>query len=141
MKAKGVIRKLVPWAESRRYFFWRLRRRLREFELFSSLQLKAADTAPLRKKFVSELQQWVLGRGATQEIWEDDKALLEWLEANAAALSAFMDQKKSEVKAAALCEQLRQLSATESGAAVDALKNALSTLSDEQKALLQKALL
>ena len=42
MLAKGVIRKIVPWAESRRYFYWRLRRRLREEELVQGMQERDA---------------------------------------------------------------------------------------------------
>ncbi|CAM9702436.1 unnamed protein product [Laminaria digitata] len=33
MEARGAVRKVVPWAESRSFFFWRLRRRLAEFDL------------------------------------------------------------------------------------------------------------
>ena len=37
MLAKGVVRKVVPWAESRRFFYWRLRRRRAMFALRSRL--------------------------------------------------------------------------------------------------------
>ena len=33
MAAVGVIRRAVPWAEARSFFYWRLRRRLAEFHL------------------------------------------------------------------------------------------------------------
>lgn len=33
MEARGAIRKAVPWSESRSFFYWRLRRRLAEFDL------------------------------------------------------------------------------------------------------------
>ncbi|CBJ33018.1 Acetyl-CoA carboxylase [Ectocarpus siliculosus] len=33
MEARGAVRKVVPWTESRSFFFWRLRRRLAEFDL------------------------------------------------------------------------------------------------------------
>jgi hypothetical protein len=41
MKALGVIRKEVKWSESRTYFYWRLRRRLIEFEIANSLKTTA----------------------------------------------------------------------------------------------------
>ena len=41
MKAKGVIRDIVPWERAREYFFWRVRRRLAQDALVS--ELKAAD--------------------------------------------------------------------------------------------------
>lgn len=33
MEARGAVRKMVPFAESRAFFYWRLRRRLAEFDL------------------------------------------------------------------------------------------------------------
>jgi hypothetical protein len=33
MKEKGVIREIIPWIETRRRLFWRLRRRLLENKL------------------------------------------------------------------------------------------------------------
>lgn len=38
MEARGAVRKVVPWAESRSFFFWRLRRRLAEFDLRKQVQ-------------------------------------------------------------------------------------------------------
>ena len=35
MEAKGVIRRQVQWKESRAYFYWRLRRRLWEFQCYN----------------------------------------------------------------------------------------------------------
>ena len=40
MEARGAVRKVVPWAESRSFFFWRLRRRLAEFDLRKQVQYK-----------------------------------------------------------------------------------------------------
>ena len=33
MKEKGVIREIIPWRDTRRHLFWRLRRRLLENKL------------------------------------------------------------------------------------------------------------
>jgi acetyl-CoA carboxylase/biotin carboxylase 1 len=33
MAAVGVIRRAVPWASARSFFYWRLRRRIAEFYL------------------------------------------------------------------------------------------------------------
>jgi len=44
MLAKGVIRSIVPWHNSRSFFYWRMRRRVREEELVRELQaIKAAE--------------------------------------------------------------------------------------------------
>merc|ERR1712146_362207 len=43
MKAKGVIRDVVPWARAREYFFWRVRRRLMQDALVKSLKKTIAS--------------------------------------------------------------------------------------------------
>lgn len=43
MKAKGVIREIVPWAQSRTYFYWRLRRRLAEDGLARAIETAVKD--------------------------------------------------------------------------------------------------
>jgi acetyl-CoA carboxylase/biotin carboxylase 1 len=47
MEAKGTIRKALCWREARRYFYWRLRRRLSE-ELILKRMVAAAPSLPLR---------------------------------------------------------------------------------------------
>ena len=37
MLAKGVIRSIVSWRDARTFFYWRLKRRVREEELVASL--------------------------------------------------------------------------------------------------------
>ena len=37
MLAKGVIRSIVPWAKARSFFYWRIRRRVREEELVKAV--------------------------------------------------------------------------------------------------------
>ena len=44
MLAKGVIRDIVPWKECRKYFYWRLKRRVEELRLADGLL--AAGRAP-----------------------------------------------------------------------------------------------
>ncbi|EOD32164.1 acetyl-CoA carboxylase [Emiliania huxleyi CCMP1516] len=42
MLAKGVIRSIVPWAKARSFFYWRIRRRVREEELVKALMAAAS---------------------------------------------------------------------------------------------------
>jgi hypothetical protein len=90
MKAKGVIRQQVQWAQSRTFFYWRLRRRLLEFEVVNSIFAPAAasssgrsgkneraiysdggsvsgvDAAGARKRATQELHQWFLSHAHAQ---------------------------------------------------------------------------
>merc|ERR1719156_157911 len=57
MKAKGVIREIVPWARAREYFFWRVRRRLMQDALVT--QLKKADSELSHGECLSMLAAWM----------------------------------------------------------------------------------
>jgi acetyl-CoA carboxylase/biotin carboxylase 1 len=143
-----VIRKLVTWAESRTYFYWRLRRRLKEFELFARLEWtvnKASSensTAQARKQFTAELQQFAVKGGVSEEDWENDQILVSWFEQHAKEIHDFVQEKKNQLYVSAVTEKVRKLvqGVAQETSPVDALKSALSALSVEEKALLQQAL-
>merc|ERR1719387_1684073 len=80
MKAKGVIRDIVPWERAREYFFWRVRRRLAQDALVS--ELKAADSSMSAADAVSMLQEWMGGAAD----WADDKAVLAFFESKGTLL-------------------------------------------------------
>lgn len=84
MKSVGVIEKEVEWENARSFFYWRLRRKLAEFDLRKQL-VDAAKVgrgvkalAPLEATAL--IKQWFLETPATlQELWDDDKAVLSWM--------------------------------------------------------------
>jgi acetyl-CoA carboxylase/biotin carboxylase 1 len=44
MRAKGVIKKQIMWSQSRAFFYWRLRRRLHEFQMANEVgRLRGKD--------------------------------------------------------------------------------------------------
>merc|ERR1719230_142198 len=88
MKAKGVIRDVVPWARAREYFFWRVRRRLAQDALIG--ELKAADSSLSHADCLSMLAGW-MGDAAS---WEDDQAVLAFFEKE----GSLIDEKLGEVK-------------------------------------------
>ena len=96
MKAKGVIRRQVKWAESRSYFFWRLRRRLAEFEYAK------ATHANSRRQAIKELESWFLGKGGDEAVWNDDKGLVQWLDDH----RGLLEQHKAELREQFIAEQL-----------------------------------
>ena len=88
MKAKGVIRDIVPWARAREYFFWRVRRRLMQDALVSSL--KEADSSLDHAACLTMLSEWMAGKAS----WEDDQAVLQFFESEGAVI----DEKMGEVR-------------------------------------------
>jgi len=88
MMAKGVIRGVVPWARSRGYFYWRLRRRLAQAsvlqQLVSSSEGMGQDgaLAAVRGWYLSTMSSEGMAVGApsvADSLWNDDLRVLRWL--------------------------------------------------------------
>jgi acetyl-CoA carboxylase/biotin carboxylase 1 len=112
MKAKGVIRDSLEWTNARRYFYWRLRRRLNEeyiLRRMSSSILNStngqstAKTVETREKYMHLLRSW---SGIVN--WEkDDRAVTEWYETERKAIGEKVEALKSEVLAAEVANVVR----------------------------------
>ena len=84
MKAVGVIEREVEWRQARSFFYWRLRRKLAEFDLRKQL-IQAAEVgrgveAPTSVEASAKIEQWFMDTpGMTKEDWKDDKKVLSWM--------------------------------------------------------------
>lgn len=84
MKSVGVIEKEVEWKHARSFFYYRLRRKLAEFDLRKQL-IDAAKVgrgvAPLSPLEASGLiKQWFTETpGMSKDVWSDDKVVLAWM--------------------------------------------------------------
>jgi len=84
MKAVGVIQKEVEWQEARSFFYWRLRRKLAEFDLRKQL-IEAASVgrgikAPTPLEASATIRQWFEeSRNSSRQSWDDDMAVLSWM--------------------------------------------------------------
>merc|ERR1719387_1168343 len=99
MKAKGVIREIVPWKRAREYFFWRVRRRLMQDALVA--ELKAADASLDHAACLNLLAGWIGGAAS----WEDDQAVLKFFESEGATI----DEKVGEVRMEAVKKTVADL--------------------------------
>jgi len=135
MQAKGVIRKQVNWNESRSYFFWRLRRRLTEFDLAASLAKSSFGpvAADHRKAVIADLQGWFTKSGGSSEVWEDDKKMLVWLSANGVAFKKYISDCNAQAMSSQLALKLKETSA-------DGLRQVLQGLSSEDRKKILAAL-
>merc|ERR1719171_2921845 len=115
MKAKGVIREIVPWKRAREYFFWRVRRRLTQDALVKSL--KEADSELSHADCLKMLATWMDGKAS----WEDDEAVLKFFESEGTVI----DEKLGQVRTESVKKTVAAL---------------LDTLSPEAKSELLKAL-
>lgn len=84
MEAVGVIERAVDWKEARSYFYWRLRRKLAEFDLrkkiLETYQVGRGDATISPAAASKLIKTWFLETpGATETLWGDDKAVLSWM--------------------------------------------------------------
>jgi acetyl-CoA carboxylase/biotin carboxylase 1 len=84
MKAVGVIERAVEWKNARSYFYWRLRRKLAEFDvrkqIFETAQVGRGHAAISPVAASKMIKSWFLETdGATEALWDDDKAVLSWM--------------------------------------------------------------
>jgi len=91
MKAVGVIEKEVEWKDARTFFFWRLRRKLAEFDLrkkmvkTSNIGTRSQTLTPLKANAL--MKDWFLQTsGMTEELWRDDQVMLSWMAQNTKGL-------------------------------------------------------
>ncbi|KAL3817779.1 hypothetical protein ACHAXA_002423 [Cyclostephanos tholiformis] len=99
MKAKGVIKEAVPWAESRKYFFYLAKRRIAQDNYVAHLQ--AANPSLTCKDALAWLKDMCTAD------WEDNEAVLDYYTKNDDVITS----KISEVKTAYIKAQIEALQA------------------------------
>jgi acetyl-CoA carboxylase / biotin carboxylase 1 len=87
MKAVGVIKEVVDWKGARSFFYWRLRRKLAEFDLRNKIiegsQVGRSISALSPLNASEMIRQWFLETpGMTPASWENDKLMLTWMAEN-----------------------------------------------------------
>jgi acetyl-CoA carboxylase/biotin carboxylase 1 len=99
MKAKGVIKEAVPWAESRKYFFYLAKRRIAQDNYLTHIQ--AADPSLTSKDALAWLKEMCTAD------WENNEAVLDYYTKNDDVITS----KISEVKTASITKQIAALQA------------------------------
>ena len=115
MQAKGVIRSQIPWAQSRTFFYWRLKRKLKEFEVVNAINGGGTKLSfGQRKSLIAELQQWFLSSsvqgGEPSCCWEtDDRLVVSWLDSHVAELQSYISLAKVRSHVSAIGARLSVL--------------------------------
>ena len=111
MHAKGVIRMALKWQNARRFFYWRLRRRLSEEVLLKRLAstANASAASPLSSAAQKEsnlalLKSWSGMLDA--EFDKDDRKVAEWYEGHRKDVYAKIDALKNDQISAKVKELL-----------------------------------
>lgn len=112
MEAKGTIRMPLRWQNSRRFFYWRLRRKLSEEVLLKRLATTGAagpPTSPLTSAAQKENSMAMLKTWSGMldvEFDKDDKKVAEWYESHRKDVYARIDAVKTEAVSKKVAELL-----------------------------------
>ncbi|MCJ1342637.1 acetyl-coenzyme-A carboxylase [Peltigera leucophlebia] len=91
MQAKDTIRHPLQWKEARRFFYWRLRRRLNEEAIIKKLSATSAREPVSRAVCMHTLHAWT----GIDKFDSDDKAVALWYEENKKNINVKVDKLKS----------------------------------------------
>lgn len=149
MKAVGVVERVVEWSESRSYFYWRLRRKLAEFDLRKKI-IEAAEVgrgvnAPTPLEASALIREWFTGTPRmTDNQWSDDKIVLGWMGQHHSVL----EEKIMAYTKSCVAEEVAQVltaggntGLVGTSGIVEGLGRALASMDSEEKAKLKQAIL
>ncbi|KAL2017532.1 hypothetical protein VTK56DRAFT_2024 [Thermocarpiscus australiensis] len=111
MKAKGVIREVLEWREARRFFYWRVRRRLNEEYILRRVASTtttggtsaSASSPEARARHLSLLEAWC----GIPNFETSDREVAVWYEENRKLVQTKIEALKSEAIAAETQDLIR----------------------------------
>ncbi len=115
MLAKGAIRRALRWRDARRFFYWRLRRRLHEDAIVKSMAAMSPRAPTAREGYLETLRAWCTGGGSvgssssssSLQFDQDDRAVATWYEEHRKEINARLEKRKQETVADDVAALLR----------------------------------
>ena len=93
MKAKNTIRSSLVWKNARRFFYWRLRRRVNEEHLLKRMASASANKDHVsRASSLNKLKAW----SNVSDFENNDRAVATWYEENKTTITTKLSGLKSE---------------------------------------------
>lgn len=103
MKAKDVIRDSLKWREARRFFYWRVRRRLNEEYIIKRMTQASKSTTNMRAKYLETLAAWT----GIPSFATADRDVAMWYEDNRKTVHEKVEDLKTEGVASDIASLLR----------------------------------
>ena len=92
MQAKDTIRHPLQWKNARRFFYWRLRRRLNEESLIKKMAHMSNRDSKARASSLRTLRAWT----GVEDFEHNDRVVATWYEENRKSVQTKLDGLKSE---------------------------------------------
>ncbi|KAL2752979.1 hypothetical protein ACRALDRAFT_1065940 [Sodiomyces alcalophilus JCM 7366] len=129
MKAKGTIRDILEWKNARRFFYWRLRRRLNEefmLRRMSSTLLSAASASTeARAEHLRLLESW----SSIINFSTADREVAEWYESSRKVITERIESFKAE----SLADELAALVRDNKAAGMRGVREVLRVMPPEER--------
>jgi acetyl-CoA carboxylase/biotin carboxylase 1 len=132
MQLKGAIRRIVPWRTSRTFFYWRLRRRLAEEELYSRVLLADPELTPADVDAL--LRKWARAHDPALEgdVYDhDDPSVVQWLEDE---LDSQLERRLHKLREARATRQAVALATEVPEALLTAVQRTLIQMDEDSRA-------
>jgi acetyl-CoA carboxylase/biotin carboxylase 1 len=108
MKSKKAIREIVDWKDSRRFFYYRLIRRLKEEELMNAMK-----NVLHRKESKNVLIQWYKKDTNLDDFNTNDLSVYKWIQGNSFKLKDLIQKVIQEKQMQSIINQIMELNETE----------------------------
>ena len=128
MEAKGVIRQSLQWKDARRFFYWRLRRKLNEKYLVRRLTDRNSKLRMSMSEVNIHLQRWYAELGKENDL-DNDQEIATWLEREGKKVQENIDILRND----AITEDVLNTAASNKVALMKGLKKILKKLTEEEK--------
>lgn len=131
MQEKGCILDIVPWRNSRKFFYWRLRRLLLENNLKDKLLAIQPDLSVGQAS--SMLRRWFTEQEGPAKVylWDNNQEVVEWLE-NPVTQNK-LEENMEAVRRSAIVQQVRNVLRACPQAAVDSMIEIFEVLTPNQR--------
>ncbi|ORX91331.1 acetyl-CoA carboxylase [Basidiobolus meristosporus CBS 931.73] len=136
MKAKGTIREILEWKNARRFFYWRVSRRVHEEHWLGRMMRTNSDLS--REDCFAHLRQWFAqDTQCPREAWDDsDEVVSQWLSQSPQCI----EQRLQRLRQPFVVKKMVDLAQSDRSAAMDGLLEIFGTLSTAEKELLLRRL-
>ncbi|XP_011499057.1 PREDICTED: acetyl-CoA carboxylase isoform X2 [Ceratosolen solmsi marchali] len=140
MLEKNCIQEIVPWRGARRFFYWRLRRRLLEGRVRKEV-LATQPSLGVGQVDAMLCRWFVEDQGATEAyLWDSDEAAASWLESQASSESSVLLRNMSCVRKDALVSRIKEALEAYPEVRLDAVLEIAHRLQPQERSELQRTL-
>uniref|UniRef100_A0A1X7VP53 Uncharacterized protein n=1 Tax=Amphimedon queenslandica TaxID=400682 RepID=A0A1X7VP53_AMPQE len=133
MKEKGVISDVLEWKNVRKYFYWKLRRRLCENDAIN--RIKKTDSSLCHGEIIAMIRRWFVESKnvVNNYLWYKDEIVVDWLESSLKEPESVLLSNIESIKKQKISHQITQSLIENQDIAVDCIVQAGQSMSSAKR--------